>query len=113
MLKKWYKYDVQTYMEWAHAYERENKIDMKFKLVEKDTTVYEPDMSRSYRVWFHQESYQYKHNTKEYRLTYFGEEKDFTFEGGIGGAIIKEMAAPRFRYVRGDPGSLRAVIERD
>lgn len=113
MLKKWYKYDVQTYMEWAHAYERETKIDMKFKLVEKDTTVYEPDMSRSYRVWFHQESYQYKHNTKEYRLTYFGEEKDFTFEGGIGGAIIKEMAAPRFRYVRGDPGSLRAVIERD
>ena len=64
-------------------------------------------------VWFHQESYQYKHNTKEYRLTYFGEEKDFTFEGGIGGAIIKEMAAPRFRYVRGDPGSLRATIEHD
>ena len=58
MLKKWYKYDVQTYMEWAHAYERETKIDMKFKLVEKDTTVYEPDMSRSYRVLFHQESYQ-------------------------------------------------------
>ena len=113
MLKKWYKYDVQTYMEWSHAYERETKIDMKFKLVEKDTTVYEPDMSRSYRVWFHQESYQYKHNTKEYRLTYFGKEKDFTFEGGIGGAIIKDMAAPRFRYVRGDPGSLRAEIERD
>jgi len=113
LLKKWYQYDVQTPMEWAHAYERETKIDMKFKLVEKDTTVYEMDMSRSYRVWFHQESYQYKHNTKEYRLTYFGEEKDFTFEGGIGGAIIKEQAAPRFRYVRGDPGSLRACIERD
>ena len=113
MLKKWYKYDVQTYMEWARKYSRETGIDMKFKIIDKDTTVYEMDMSRSYRVWFHQESYQYKHNTKEYRLTYFGEEKDFTFEGGIGGAIIKEMAAPRFRYVRGDPGSLRAVIERD
>lgn len=113
MLKKWYKYDVQTFMEWANAYERETKIDMKFKLIEKDTTVYEPDMSRSYNVWFHQVSYQYKHNTKEYRLTYFGEEKDYTFHGGIGGAIIKGMAAKDFRYVRGDPGSLRAKIERD
>jgi len=113
LLKKWYQYDVQTPMEWAHAYERETKIDMKYKSVEKDTTVYEPGGSDSYRVWFHQESYQYKHNTKEYRLTYFGEEKDFTFEGGLGGAIIKELAAPRFRYVRGDPGSLRARIERD
>ena len=113
LLKKWYQYDVQTPLEWAYAYSRDNKIDMKFKLIEKDTTVYEMDMSRSYRVWFHQESYQYKHNSKEYRLTYFGEERDFTFEGGIGGAIIKELAAPRFRYVRGDQGSLRARIERD
>lgn len=113
LLKKWYQYDVQTPMEWAYAYSRDNKIDMKFKLIEKDTTVYEMDMSRSYRVWFHQESYQYKHNSKEYRLTYFGEEKDFTFEGGLGGAVIKGLAAPRFRYVRGDPGSLRARIERD
>lgn len=113
LLKKWYQYNVQTPMEWAYAYSRDNKIDMKFKLIEKDTTVYEMDMSRSYRVWFHQESYQYKHNSKEYRLTYFGEERDFTFEGGIGGAIIKELAAPRFRYVRGDQGSLRARIERD
>ena len=86
---------------------------MKFKLIDKDTTVYELDMSRSYNVWFHQVSYQYKHNTKEYRLTYFGEEKDYTFHGGIGGAIIKGMAAKDFRYVRGDPGSLRAKIERD
>ena len=114
LLKKWYPFDVQTPAEWAVAYERATKVDMRFKLIEKDTTVYEPmDMSTSYRVWFHQESYQYKNNTKEFRLTYFGEQKDFTCEGGIGGAIIKEMAAPRFRYVRGDPGSLRVQIERD
>lgn len=114
ILKKWYSYDVQDFREWARAYSRENKIDMKYKEIEKEATVTEPmDWSRSYKVWFHQESYQYKHNTKEYRLTYFGEEKDFTFEGGIGGAIIKEMAAPRFRYVRGDPGSLRVAIEHD
>lgn len=111
VLKKWYKYDVQTFMEWAHAYERETKIDMKFKLVEKDAEVYSDN--RTYTVWFRQESYQYKHNTKEYRLTYFGEEKDYTVHGGMAGALIKEMAAPRFRYVRGDPGSLRAKIERD
>lgn len=114
MLKKWYSYDVQTFREWAHAYSRENKIDMKYKEIEKEATVTEPmDWSRSYRVWFHQESYQYKHNTKEYRLTYFGEEKDFTVHGGLGGALIKEAAEPQFRYVRGDPGSLRASIEND
>ena len=114
VLKKWYKYDVQNYAEWVSAYNREQKIDMQYKMVEKEATVYEPmDMSRSYRVWFYQHSYQYKHNTKEYRLTYFGDEKDFTIHGGIGGALIKEQAAPKFRYVRGDPGSLRAKIERD
>ncbi len=114
LLKKWYPFDVQTPAEWVAAYERATKVDMRFKLIEKDTTVYEPmDMSRSYRVWFHQESYQYRHNTKKYRLTYFGEQKDFTLEGGLGGDVIKEMAASSFRYVRGDPDSLRVQIERD
>ena len=113
VLKKWYNYDVQTFVEWAHKYAAETGIDMRFKLIDKDTEVYEDDMSRSYKVWFHQESYQYKHNTKEYRLTYFGNEKDYTFHGGIGGALIKERAAKSFRYVRGDPGSLRAEIEKD
>lgn len=114
VLKKWYKYDVQTFMEWAHAYSRENKIDMKYREIEKEATVYEPmDMSQSYRVWFNQDSYQYKHNTKEYRLIYFGEEKDFTIHGGLGGDLIKKAAAPKFRYVRGDPGSLRVKIEHD
>lgn len=114
MLKKWYKYDVQDYAQWASAYSREHKIDMQYKMVEKEATVYEPmDMSRSYKVWFYQHSYQYKHNAKEYRLTYFGDEKDFTVHGGIGGAAIKSLAAPKFRYTRGDPGSLRVRIEKD
>ena len=113
MLKKWYNYDVQTYIEWAFAYGRETKIDMKPQLIQKNTEVYEQDMSRSYTVWFNQESYQYKHNTKEYRLTYFGDEKDITLHGGLAGAIIKELAAKDFRYVRGDPGSLRVRVERD
>ena len=54
-----------------------------------------------------------KHNIKEYRLTYFGEEKDWTFEGGIAGKIIKAEAASAFRYIRADAGTLRAEIERD
>ena len=113
VLKKWYTYDVQTFMEWARVYSRETGIDMKYKMLEKDTEVYEMDMSTSYKVWFHQESYQYKHNTKEYRLTYFGEEKDYTYHGGLGGALIKERAARAFRYLRDNPGTLRARIERD
>ena len=114
MLRKWYSYDVQDFREWARTYSRENNIDMKYKQIEKEAEVTEPmDWSRSYTVWFRQESYQYKHNTKEYRLTYFGEERDFTGHGGLGGALIKEAAAPQFRYVRGDPGSLRAKIENE
>ena len=114
MLKKWYRYDVQSFSEWARAYSRENKIDMRYKEIEKEADVTEPmDLSRSYKVWFHQESYQYKHNTKEYRLTYFGEQRDFTVHGGLGGSLIKQAAASQFRYVRGDPGSLRAAIEND
>lgn len=111
MLRKWYQYDVQTQLEWVNAYEQEHKIDMKFKLIDKETTVYGFDTPQ--RVWFHQASYQYRHNTKEYRLTYFGEGKDYTLMGGIDGALIKDLATPRFRYVRGDPDSLRIEIERD
>ena len=87
---------------------------MKYKEIEKEATVYDSlDLSQSYRVWFHQESYQYRHNTKDYRLTYFGEEREYTFHGGINGELIKELAEPKFRYTRGDPGSLRARVEND
>ena len=108
LLKKWYKYDVQSFMEWASKYEDEHGIDMQYKIIDKDTVTSSND-----RVWFHQESYQYKHNTKEYRLTYFGEEKDWTFEGGLAGMAIKAEAAAAFRYIRADAGTLRAKIERD
>lgn len=113
LLRKWYDFDVQTYLEWAAAYGDKTGADMRMKMIEKETTVYEDDGSESYTVWFHQESYQYKSNMKGYLLTYFGEERDFTIEGGIGGDLIKERAAPDFRYVRGDPGSLRARIVTD
>lgn len=113
VLKMWYKYDVQGYREWARMYSRENKIDMKYKMIDEEVDIPERDLSQFYKVWFHQESYQYKHNAKEYRLTYFGEEKDFTAHGGIGGAVIKAMAAQALRDIRDDPGTLRAAIEKD
>lgn len=114
MLKKWYDYDAQNYAEWALRFGREQGKDLRLKFIEKDATIYEPmDMSRHYKVWFHQVAFQYKDNAKNYRLTYFGEEKDYTCEGGIGGAVLKELAAPKFRYTRGDPGSLRVQVEKD
>lgn len=110
-LKKWYDFDVQTFMEWAHKYSAKTGADMRFKMLEDKTDVF--DMSKSYVVWFHQEAYQYKHNTKEYRLIYFGEEKDYTVQGGIAGDLIKAMARKDFRYIRGDQGLLCAQIEKD
>lgn len=110
ILKKWYDFDTQTYMEWAVLYGKKTKSDMRLKLVEDKTRVVEPDGSDYYTVWFHQESYQYKNNTKGFQVIYFGEERDYTFEGGIGGDVIKSIAAKDFRYVRGDPGSLRVRV---
>lgn len=108
LLKKWYQFDVQSPVEWAHAYSRATKADMRFKLIEEKTTTMTDDT-----VWFHQESYQFKHNTKEYLLTYFGEERDMTLRNGLAGSMVREMAASSFRYVRGDQGMLRARIERE
>ena len=110
-MKKWYDFDVQTFMEWAHKYSAKSGADMRFKMLEDKTDVF--DMSKSYVVWFHQEAYQYKHNTKEYRLIYFGEERDYTVQGGIAGDFIKAMARKDFRYIRGDQGLLCAQIEKD
>jgi len=113
-LKKWYKYDVQNYAEWAQAFSRENKVNLQYKMIDKETTVYEKGMStRSYKVLFHQTSYQYKHNMQEYRLIYFGEEKEFSGYDGIGGALIAEQAREKLRYVRGDEGMLRVKVEKD
>lgn len=105
ILKNWYKYDVQSYREWAKAFARENGVDMRYKMLEEVTD----------EAWFHQEAYQYKHNAKEYRLTYFGDEK----YGGDRTPSAEHKRRYysvidwRVRYVRDDPGTLRAVIERD
>ena len=96
---------MQSYREWAKAFARENGVDMRYKMLEEVTD----------EAWFHQEAYQYKHNAKEYRLTYFGDEK----YGGDRTPSAEHKRRYysvidwRVRYVRDDPGTLRAVIERD
>lgn len=112
LLKKWYPYDVQTAAEWAYAYGREMKFNMKFKEIQRNETVFMLDESR-HQAMFSQETYQYKHNTKEYRITYFGEEKIYTSGDGSVENFIKADVRKRLRHVRGDLGSLRVCIECD
>ena len=105
ILKKWYKYDVQSYKEWAKMFAREKGVDMPYKMLRESTDL----------AWFHQETYQYKHNANEYRLTYFGEEtyggdkSIFAYDKRKGYSVIDW----KVRYIRDDPGTLRAAIERD
>ena len=112
VLKKWYKYDVQNEREWARAYSRQHGIDMKYVNLMKETTVSIPqaDLSyREYKAWLHQDTWQWKNNVKEYRLTYFAEPNIESAWNDV----IKQEAFYRLRYVRGDAGSLRVKIERD
>ena len=119
MLKKWYKFDVQGYDEWANAYSQKEKVSMRFKRISKTATVRGND-GTSCNVFFEQETYQYKHNVKNYRLTYYGQDKDPVLEGlfslaeGTSEAqLIKMLAAKEFIHVRSDPGSLRITYEED
>jgi hypothetical protein len=112
VLKKWYKYDVQNEREWARTYAREHRIDLKYVHLNKETTVNVPqaDLSvQQYKAWLHQDTWQWKNNSKEYRITYFGEPKVETAWGDV----IEQQANYQFRYVRGDTASLRVRIERD
>lgn len=108
LLKKWYKFDVQTDEDWARAYGRATNIDLRFKFIEDNTVTMTDD-----KVWFRQDSYQYKNNTKGYRITYFGEERNFTARDGLGGNLVKGLASDAFRYVRGDQGMIRVRVEND
>ena len=115
MLKKWYNYDVQDYMGWASAYGREMHMDFVYKMLRKEAEIFDFSFgeANTYHVLFYQETYQSKNNAKGYRLIFFGDEKDLTVQGGLAGAIIKEQAAGKFKYFRGDPGSLRVVYDKD
>lgn len=119
MLKKWYPYDVQTSLDWAQAYSQENGVDLRYKQINKDTTLVIDDLqygSSSSLVTLCQDSYQYKHNAKGYRLIYYGEAKTFTPAeclDDFAGNFIKLRAAEKFKYVRGDEGALRVQYDGD
>ena len=119
MLKKWYKFDVQGYDEWANAYSQKEKVSMTFKRISKTATVRGND-GMSCNVSFEQETYQYKNNLKNYRLTYYGQDKDpvlgglFSLAEGTSEAqLIKMLAAKEFIHIRSDPGTLRIAFEED
>lgn len=105
-LKKFYKFDVQNEREWANAYGKATGCELQYKHIDKSTSVFDGDMT--YHANFVQDSYTYKQNAKEYRVTYFGEQKIFASNG-----VVKQIAADRMRYVGGQQGMLRAKIERD
>lgn len=119
MLKKWYKFDVQGYDEWANAYSQKEKVSMRFKRISKTATVHGND-GMSCNVSFEQETSQYKNNLKNYRLTYYGQDKDpvlgglFSLAEGTSAAqLIKMLAAKEFIHIRSDPGTLRIAFEED
>lgn len=112
LLKKWYKYDVQTFKEWAASYARETGADMRYVMIKDDVTnLYD----QSSTVWFHQESYQYKSNAKGYRIIYFGEESaaNSHMATGLEGMLIEDAARNAMRKVLGIPGTLRVQVEKD
>lgn len=113
ILQKWYKYDTQTYMEWAGLYEKETKSKMVYKMLQKDTDVYDKWAQRSYRVWLHQETYAHKSNAKGYVLTYFGEPKIESLHSGIAGYVLQNEAQRAFRYASADAGTLRVAYSAD
>lgn len=111
MLKKWYRYDVQTFDEWAHAYSRENKINMHPVRISKEvkTNLLFKEVRGGY---FTQESYQFKHNAKGYRLTYFGErdEHNDVIEDDV---LVKNAMATALSRQGGAVGALRVELEED
>ena len=112
ILKKWYRYDVQTFREWAASYARETGADMRYVMIKDDVTnLYD----QSSTVWFHQESYQYKSNAKEYRVIYFGEESatNSHMATGLEGMLIEDAARKAMRKTLGEPGTLRVQVDRD
>lgn len=109
LLKKWCKYDASTVRDWAKTFAREHKIAMELDFIDRDGEVYTMagDLSAEpHPVSLHQEIWTYKSGSKDYRLTYFGERKISGY-----GAVIRELAREKYRYVSADQGTLRAAID--
>ena len=122
ILKKWYKYDVQSFGEWADEYSRETSVSLRYKWINERIEVFRSTLEMMIRgkisldthsVTFSQDSYQYRNNAKEYRLIYFGEVKDWAFRDGLGGASDKSSAWEQYIKIGDTPGTLRAKIDKD
>ncbi len=109
MLKKWYKYDVQNYEEWIHAYEKEHNARFVFKLRKLNND----------RFRFRQDSYQYTNNAKKYTLIYFGDRELETlpsFNSGSGdmfAGLGDVFSAEQVNDYKRDPGSLRVFDDKE
>lgn len=112
ILKKWYNYDVQNYEEWIHAYGEEHNARFIFKLRKLDNNAY----------YFHQDSWQYTNNTKDYCLTYFGDWKNKNLSLGsgfgdlssdIGAFLALEHAEEQLKGFHRDAGSLGVSYKED
>lgn len=67
-LKKWFRYNVQTYQEWAHEFGREHDCDFRYVAIEKKR-----DVGEASPFTVKQDSWQYRNGLQEYKVTYFGE----------------------------------------
>lgn len=113
MLKKWYGFDVQTPEEWVRAFSRQHKIDMRYTRIEKTVNAtYGFETIGS--AFFHQETWQYKYNSKGYRITYFGKRETANFSGDmIRKGLVDDAVRAQTRYMSADEGTLRAAKEED
>jgi len=116
-LKKFYKFDVQNYGEWASAYGKKSGFDLRFNRISKEFSISNAANNffngggaiSEYKSLYVQESYTYKHNAKEFRVTYYGE-----YEVMAGNSTVKALTWERARYgVGGEAGSLRVRIDKD
>lgn len=67
-LKKWFRYNVQTYQEWAHEFGREHDCDFRYVAIENKR-----DVGEAFPFTVKQDSWQYRNGLQEYKVTYFGE----------------------------------------
>ncbi len=113
ILKKFYSFDVQTPEEWARAFSKQHKIDMRYTRIEKTVNAtYGFETIGS--AFFHQETWQYKYNSKGYRITYFGKRETANFSGDmIRKGLVDDAVRAQTRYVSADEGTLRAAKEED
>lgn len=115
ILKKFYKFDVQNRIEWASAYSKKTGFGLRFNQVRKDFSIsdYGSGDFKTYRTFYNQMQWTYKHNVKGFRVTYYD---DYNVRSSQDDSwdVLKKLTWERARYgVGGEPGSLRAKVDED